>query len=196
MFHPKLRIKRNALVLQDATDNYAGRYSCIVTNQADERSFSIDVEVQSPPVIHVLQYLTDEGQTNSNQNTVFIRPRRRIKINCLAEGNPIPEIAWSKNGHILHGNKSLVLQNINRADEGFYTCRARNSEGQAFKSILLNLLSRPEYKKGDLMQYISASAGNCLTLDCSMTGHPTPSVQWFFNGLVVPSYFNHFLRYF
>ena len=57
-----------------------------------------------------------------------------LRLPCVAESDPKPTITWTKNGasslpvdsHVLW-NGTLVLQNIKKSHEGYYTCRATNA---------------------------------------------------------------------
>ena len=57
-----------------------------------------------------------------------------VRLPCVAESDPKPRITWRKNGksslpedsHVLL-NGTLLLQNIKKSHEGYYTCTATNA---------------------------------------------------------------------
>ena len=86
--------------------------------------------------------------TASAQLTIFSRLRLKVRppqevtpgigltvrLPCVAEMDPTPTITWTKDGksslpvdsHVLL-NGTLVLQNIKKSHEGYYTCRTTNA---------------------------------------------------------------------
>ena len=86
--------------------------------------------------------------TASAQITIFSRLRFKVRppqevtpgigltvrLPCVAESDPKPTITWTKDGkflrpvdsHVLF-NGTLILQNIKKSHEGYYTCRATNA---------------------------------------------------------------------
>jgi neuronal cell adhesion molecule len=71
-----------------------------------------------------LQYATPEE--------VVVLKGKKLEIFCIYSGDPLPEIAWSKDGHTVwkservvrenHG-KSLKIRNADAADAGKYKCK-------------------------------------------------------------------------
>lgn len=65
---------------------------------------------------------------------LHLDPGSSPKLRCKADGNPRPEIEWTKNGRILREsgtteNFSLKLNNIQEDDAGLYMCRVFNNLG-------------------------------------------------------------------
>ena len=55
-----------------------------------------------------------------------------LNISCEASGTPEPDVTWLRNGDVKSSGKKaayLAFSNVNRADDGQYTCRANNSAG-------------------------------------------------------------------
>eukprot|EP00095_Tigriopus_kingsejongensis_P001845 maker-scaffold10_size831480-snap-gene-7.22 protein:Tk01845 transcript:maker-scaffold10_size831480-snap-gene-7.22-mRNA-1 annotation:"down syndrome cell adhesion molecule-like protein" len=105
-----------------------GRYFCQAHNRAGSVSHSSRLNVYGAPFIRR-----------------FPTPLRAIEgkpflMICPAAGFPIEEITWTKDGRILirspdlkvfPQNGTLIINSVSRSrDEGFYTCRARNRQGQ------------------------------------------------------------------
>lgn len=51
-----------------------------------------------------------------------------VTISCKAEGNPAPDISWTKDGESIPGSgSSLTFNPILYRDTGYYTCTAKNA---------------------------------------------------------------------
>ena len=61
-----------------------------------------------------------------------------VTISCKAEGNPAPDISWTKDGKSIAGNGSihyrLTFNPISYSDNGYYTCTAKNAAGELTSS--------------------------------------------------------------
>ncbi|XP_033465608.1 ADAMTS-like protein 1 isoform X4 [Epinephelus lanceolatus] len=79
---------------------------------------------------------------------VFLqKPMTSLELRCEALGNPEPSLTWTKNGKELNYNSrvgllstgSLRIQSPSKADEGVYTCTARNRFGLTSLSSWLQI---------------------------------------------------------
>ncbi|XP_048419065.1 immunoglobulin superfamily DCC subclass member 3 isoform X1 [Stegostoma tigrinum] len=70
-------------------------------------------------------------------------------FNCLAQGEPIPQLTWLKNGEILapsghiklkNNNNTLTINGISPEDEAIYQCIAENDAGSTQASARLTVL--------------------------------------------------------
>ena len=67
-------------------------------------------------------------------------------LKCTVEGNPSPQVSWSKvNGslpvgrHVVASSDTLLLNNVRSDDDGVYTCRAENLLGSFNASAKLSV---------------------------------------------------------
>ena len=65
-------------------------------------------------------------------------------LKCAADGNPTPQVIWSKMNsslpvgrHLVESSGALVLKDVRPGDEGLYNCRAQNLLGSANHSAKL-----------------------------------------------------------
>ena len=62
----------------------------------------------------------------------------KVTVSCKAEGNPAPEISWSKDGKSLTGSgSSLTFNRIEYSDAGYYTCTAKNPANELTASDVI-----------------------------------------------------------
>lgn len=85
---------------------------------------------------------------------------------CAATGDPQPSIFWMRNNEIIDINQnkykiidngSLLIENIEESDRGYYECMAKNSDGEVKSRPARMILKRPE-------QTLRPSYGNTLPL--------------------------------
>ncbi len=63
-----------------------------------------------------------------------------VDISCTASGLPVPDVQWIRNGTVKSSGKKtafMTFNNISRADDGLYTCRANNSAGTGEQHMIL-----------------------------------------------------------
>ncbi|CAH3163253.1 unnamed protein product, partial [Pocillopora meandrina] len=111
------------LKILDIKRNSSGNYSCTATNNTANLVRNITVIVYYKPEINRTGLLS---QINSSlyQNSSLI---------CRAEGNPTPEISWSKDGRVIWNGTISGIFDIypSKAEEfGNYTCVAQNKLGK------------------------------------------------------------------
>ena len=102
-----------------------------------------------------------------------------VRLPCVAESNLRPTITWTKDGksslpvdsHVSL-NGTLVLQNIKKSHEGYYTCKATNAlttvEAKVKINSLVNAASCSVIRK-----YVSSVSGNYV-IDPDGTGGLAP----------------------
>jgi hypothetical protein len=154
---------------------------CLVENEAGHANYTFTLEVNSVPAIHSDKTYTSNDIADDDDSSIEITlvEGEDFQLNCKASGHPAPDISWVKDDEVVSGNSELLLPNVIAEDEGVYTCVAENNEGQAQKSYHVNVMAKPTYHYGDLEQYIELSVGEDLTLDCTMSGNPHPTIMWF-----------------
>ena len=78
-------------------------------------------------------------ETTVNQSQTAI-------LKCLADGNPTPQITWSKinsrlpvGRHMVESRGALILRDVRHGDEGVYSCEAKNLLGSVNASAKLTV---------------------------------------------------------
>lgn len=75
-------------------------------------------------------------------------------FSCQASGDPVPTIRWSKTGSNKSPtqqlkNGSLLIRNIQKANEGRYSCSASNSLKTIKREISITVYSKFDFFFGD-----------------------------------------------
>uniref|UniRef100_A0A3Q3WMI8 Neural cell adhesion molecule L1-like protein n=1 Tax=Mola mola TaxID=94237 RepID=A0A3Q3WMI8_MOLML len=111
-----------------------------------------------------------------------------MKLECIAEGFPTPQVEWVKMGHHLpikakrenHG-KLLIVPRVEREDSGKYMCKAKNTLGEAVHYFTVIVEDPPEWVSEPESQL--SMIGLDVSIKCSASGTPQPTITWRMNGL-------------
>uniref|UniRef100_A0A7E4VLS7 Ig-like domain-containing protein n=1 Tax=Panagrellus redivivus TaxID=6233 RepID=A0A7E4VLS7_PANRE len=96
-----------------------------------EESITISTKPSAP-----LWYEGYGSKFHPSSDPIYFNTGDRLVLRCPAVGNPVPEITWFKNGHVLdmgelrrQRSAKLQLDNLTRNDSGSYSCRLENRHG-------------------------------------------------------------------
>ncbi len=101
-------------------------------------------------------------------------------------GNPLPTYQWLKNGTAIAGatGATLVIASVAASDAGSYSVTLTNSLGTTTSSpgtLTVNPApTAPSFSVSP--QSLTVTAGGNVTLSVTVSGVPTPSLQWLKNG--------------
>ena len=61
---------------------------------------------------------------------------QRLKLECTAEGIPMPSYQWFRGKQVLTDqcSSALVIEHVQKCDDGIYSCRAMNSANCVFSN--------------------------------------------------------------
>ncbi|KAB1252721.1 Matrix-remodeling-associated protein 5 [Camelus dromedarius] len=164
----------------------SGNYTCVVRNSAgeDRKMVWIHVDVQPPKI---------NGNPNAITTVREIAPGGSRKlIDCRAEGIPTPRVFWAfpegvvlpapyyGNRITIHRNGTLDMRSLRKSDSVQLACIGRNEGGEARLMVQLTVLEPVEKPvfHDPVSEKITAMAGHTISLNCSATGTPTPSLLW------------------
>nr|XP_046240743.1 neural cell adhesion molecule L1-like protein isoform X2 [Scatophagus argus] len=111
-----------------------------------------------------------------------------LKLECIAEGFPTPQVEWVKVGHRLptktklenHG-KLLIVPRAEREDSGKYMCKAKNAHGETIHYFTVTVEEPPEWVSEPESQL--SMIGSDVSIKCSVSGTPQPIITWRVNGV-------------
>ncbi|XP_046987930.1 obscurin isoform X3 [Schistocerca americana] len=179
----------SALIIDKAKPEDAGEYEVIATNekgsvpskaQLDVTARARDAPEEKPAFLHGLRDVTVEEGDSLTLTAPFI-------------GNPIPDVAWSKDGTSLSPSDRILLTcdgrkvglEINPAsldDSGKYTCKLVNPLGEdetTGTATIRKIYKKPNFTQRftDLQQRPTFDA----RFPARVTGIPKPDITWYFN---------------
>ncbi|RUS89260.1 hypothetical protein EGW08_003003, partial [Elysia chlorotica] len=115
---------------------------------------------------------------------------------CVATGQPTPDVLWYVNdatepaGAAGVGRSDLVVGPVD-GPVGVI-CVALNSAGAIFAPVRISVLERtaedpiePLQFTEDFPEKLTITSGGNVTIHCSATGSPAPSIRWYKDGLLV-----------
>ncbi|KAM4721553.1 leucine-rich repeats and immunoglobulin-like domains protein 1 [Rhinophrynus dorsalis] len=165
------------LHLRNVTFAHEGRYQCIITNH-----FGSTYSSKARLTVNVLPSFIKTPQDST------VRTGTTMRLECAAEGQPMPEIAWQKDGgtdfpaarerrmHVMPDDDIFFITDVKIEDMGVYSCTAQNSAGSVSANATLTVLEMPF-----LVQPLEdrvVSAGTTLALQCKASGSPPPRITW------------------
>ncbi|KPM09920.1 contactin-like protein [Sarcoptes scabiei] len=176
------------LVIPHAKVEDSGEYVCTATSGKDVISKSVQLAIQSMPII--LQHIG---------NKIVERENEILTWECEAFGIPSVSYSWYKNGVEISDHNRLTLfsdEDRNRyevrnnvlmihglipeRDEGMYQCQATNELGTAFSSGQLRVVRMaPSFRKHPMPTELYAADGGNITIPCIPEAMPSPSFDWY-----------------
>lgn len=186
----------STLEISNVRPRHEGEYRCEVSTAGRNRSsqaatLSISSATGSSEwskELHVV--LAPRGQSVDEGGSLVLE--------CLAAGQPTPDVTWLKDGTTLAvdgdrvkriGSGSLLISKATVEDAGEYTCRMSNGEANVERAanvqvrIPPHITTRPQDK--------TAMETADVELECVASGRPSPSITWLKNGelIVASEYF-------
>ncbi|GAB6024315.1 hypothetical protein CHUAL_009005 [Chamberlinius hualienensis] len=140
--------------------------------------------------VHVSDRKSSPQLLAAQQDLNTLNVGQNVTLECAADGNPSPNISWSKYGGILPQGRhrqilgNLFLTNIRANDTGTYICEARNGvDFQVSTICTLNVTEEPRIINWSSEQEVVE--GSELVLDCQVNVYA--NVKWIFNGTEISS---------
>ncbi|XP_062938278.1 muscle, skeletal receptor tyrosine-protein kinase isoform X1 [Cynocephalus volans] len=195
LFDTRYSIRENGqlLTILSVEDSDDGIYCCIANNGVGGAAESCGaLQVKMKPKI-----------TRPPINVKIIEGLKAV-LPCTTMGNPKPSVSWIKGDSALRENSriavlesgSLRIHNVQKDDAGQYRCVAKNSLGTAYSKLVkleVEEESEPEQDTKVFARILRApeshnvTFGSFVTLRCTATGIPVPTITWIENGNAVSS---------
>ncbi|KAK3506808.1 hypothetical protein QTP70_028372 [Hemibagrus guttatus] len=180
------------LHITDAQVVDTGRYSCLASNSAGDRSAHFNLNVLVTPTI------TGSGPEGSSEE-VTVTLNSPTSLVCEAQSYPPAIITWLKDGthfessrnvRVLPGGRTLQILNAQEEDAGRYTCVATNEAGETLKNYEVKVFIPPVISKdiqgeGFAPKEIKIKVNNTLTLECEAQAIPVPTLHWYKDGQIL-----------
>ncbi|KAM9329668.1 muscle, skeletal receptor tyrosine-protein kinase [Gastrophryne carolinensis] len=183
LFDTRYSIRENGqlLTILSVEEGDDGVYCCVAKNGVGDSAESCGaLQVKMKPKI-----------TRPPMNVKLIEGVKAV-LPCNTLGNPKPFVSWMRGDDIVKENArisildsgSLRIQKVQREDVGMYRCIAKNSLGTALSKpalleveVLARIIKAPESQ--------NLTFGSEVSLRCTATGIPVPTIRWFESGKAV-----------
>uniref|UniRef100_A0A673IBQ3 Hemicentin-1 n=1 Tax=Sinocyclocheilus rhinocerous TaxID=307959 RepID=A0A673IBQ3_9TELE len=191
----RLQVMSNGRFLQISGSQVAdtGRYSCMASNRAGDRSRHFNLNVLVSPTI------AGAGPEGSAEE-VTVTLNSPTSLVCEAQSYPPAIITWLKDGttfesrrnvRVLPGGRTLQILNAKEEDAGRYTCVATNEAGETLKNYEVKVFIPPVINKNDIPgeslspKEVKIKVNNTLTLECEAQAIPAPTLMWYKDGQIL-----------
>ncbi|KAL9961350.1 hypothetical protein ACROYT_G030270 [Oculina patagonica] len=161
------RLKVRHVTLDDA-----GQYTCAGRNLLGTANKTAMMIVEAPPRIQL-----SPGPTHAQTGLTVTLPK------CHVTGFPAPVLTWRKipgslaKDRIVQDGALLTVGLVEKHDIGSYVCQAKNALGETSAVTLLVVFSLPKFITRP-PHTVTKFTGSDLSLTCSATGDPTPTISW------------------
>jgi hemicentin len=178
----------NMLTINDLDESDSGVFECYLMNDLGEATAQVQLYVQTKPRIESLKVTIDNVAESDVSDEITVMENRSITIKCNVRGYPTPSVLWFKNNKQLSANDTtLVIDNIQDNDAGVYECAAQTLLGKASKLLKIVVNSPPKIRNQEKQVFIYKQEKELIILNCSIYGHPKPTITWFINSTALVS---------
>ncbi|XP_067938237.1 peroxidasin homolog isoform X2 [Watersipora subatra] len=176
-------LSSGTMLITDVVPSDAGLYRCTARVGEEALHATASVSVQERP------YFVEEVTSSSvvEGGTAY--------FNCEVGGFPEPHINWIKNGEelrnslrytITHNNTNLRISDVRLSDAGRYECEASNTIATVSSYGQLTVRERVPPSFTEQPSSVSAEMGSDITLTCSASGDPHPTISWHHADQAIP----------
>ena len=114
---------------------------------------------------------------------------QRLAVTCAVFTGTLPiSFSWRKSNTLLTSTSDVKIVHLDEYQEqlliprltvehiGNYTCSAKNSYGTDQMAVSVILKFRPKWT-ANVSETISSVSGHNVSLDCTASGHPSPTIE-------------------
>ncbi|VDM60008.1 unnamed protein product [Angiostrongylus costaricensis] len=174
--HHKMINQKETMVITSVDGQSSGKYTCVASNKAGNASRDFVVRLTGPPVIdqgvEQLEVIVGDAL---NLNCRVVSGIGNVTVSWIIDGNPVTNGVLSSSVEVL--DRRVEVSNARLSDAGKYVCVASNEAGEARKTFDLSVLELPRFLDMTNLNQ-SIIIGRPVTLDCSVTGTPKPTITW------------------
>ncbi|XP_023810079.1 hemicentin-1 isoform X2 [Oryzias latipes] len=181
------------LQISEAQVADTGRYSCLASNSAGDRSRHYNLNVLVSPTIA-------GNSPDFSAEEVIVTLSSPTSLVCEVQSYPPALITWLKDGiqfestrnvRVLPGGRTLQILNAKVENAGRYTCVATNEAGETLKHYEVKVYVPPQINKNDISGHelsskeVKVTINSTLTLECVAQAFPSPTLQWYKDGQIL-----------
>ncbi|KAE9541724.1 hypothetical protein AGLY_003715 [Aphis glycines] len=124
-------------------------------------------------------------------STVSLNGQTELRCMTSSSNDGPHSITWYKDGRVMAGRAQkdvLRLVSVSRADCGTYQCLVRRGDGETAQSAAtVRLGDAPPIMEYTFIEQ-TLQPGPTVSLKCSASGNPTPSMAWSLDGFKLPDH--------
>ncbi|XP_076306844.1 cell adhesion molecule Dscam1-like isoform X2 [Tachypleus tridentatus] len=184
----RLDVFSSMLVIEAVREEYAGNYTCVVSNSAGEDTYMTQLHVLVPP-----RWIREPYDVSGVVG-------QSVTLECNVGGFPIPTVSWTRTQGFTSDEKMTVLRkhwrvtengdlitrNLEKDDRGFYTCEAFNGVGEGVrKTVRLEVQVPPAIQP--IPSVVTVTREESIRLTCNVTGDRPLIVSWKKDGISLGS---------
>uniref|UniRef100_A0A8C5LBZ8 Basement membrane-specific heparan sulfate proteoglycan core protein n=1 Tax=Jaculus jaculus TaxID=51337 RepID=A0A8C5LBZ8_JACJA len=156
--------------IQNLDQSCQGTYVCQAHGPWGQAQASAQLIVQALPSVLI--------NVRTSVHSVVVG--HAVEFECLALGDPKPQVTWSKVGGrlrpgIVQSGSVVRIAHVELADAGQYRCTASNAAGTTQSHVLLLVQALPQISTPP---EIRVPAGSAAVFPCMASGYPTPTITW------------------
>ncbi|XP_066244771.1 cell adhesion molecule Dscam1 isoform X35 [Euwallacea similis] len=186
--HPEISVsligkRGSALSIESVSHQHAGKYTCIASNIAGLERYSSSLDVNVPP--RWILEPTDKAFAQGSD----------AAVECKADGFPKPVVTWKRATGVSPGDYkdfkpnnpdvrvedgTLMINNIQKTNEGYYLCEAVNGIGSGLSAVvLISVQAPPQFEVKYRNQ--TSRRGDPAVLQCEAKGEKPIGILWNIN---------------
>ncbi|XP_047579738.1 basement membrane-specific heparan sulfate proteoglycan core protein isoform X13 [Lutra lutra] len=167
---PGHSVHDGVLRIQNLDQSCQGTYVCQAHGPWGQAQASAQLIVQALPSVLI--------NIRTSVQTVVVG--HAVEFECLALGDPKPQVTWSKVGGrlrpgIVQSGGIVRIAHVELADAGQYRCTATNAAGTTQSHVLLLVQALPQISTPP---EVRVPAGSAAAFPCMASGYPTPDITW------------------
>ncbi|XP_072945605.1 hemicentin-1-like [Epargyreus clarus] len=151
-----------------------GKYACTATNNITSVTQVFTVNVSKYPI------------PNEPKDTLYLEKETSNEINCKLPHSDSDNVRWFTNAKIIPFRDVFILRNASEKDNGIYSCRVDFDWGSESYHMNLVVGTKPRFVNDIDGEKVFLNRGLKNSLDCSVTGNPTPKITWWYNENKLP----------
>lgn len=167
----RYKLNNGAVEIANLRRSDAGKYICRIESQPP-MEVTHELDIQYAPTIQAI-----------TQGEKRVHMGDSVRLECQAEGNPMPSIKWSRqegrlpSGAMEEEGLSITLADVDRHVEGTYVCTADNGIGVPVSDDINVVVEYPPeiITEKDMVR---TEDGDTVELVCIVHARPTPKIEW------------------
>ncbi|XP_066493850.1 basement membrane-specific heparan sulfate proteoglycan core protein isoform X4 [Tiliqua scincoides] len=168
---PTHSISNGVLRIEKLDRGCQGVYVCRVSSPDGQAQDSARLTVQALPKVMI----------NIRTSVQTVLTGSAVEFECLAFGDPRPQVTWSKVGgrlrpEVLVSGGTVKIERVEQSDAGQYRCTATNNIGTVQSHVILHVQSVPQIAAQPEVKEVTAGSG--VVFPCLASGFPVPEVAW------------------